>query len=164
MGSAYSYSITAIDADGDALAITSLEVPTWLTLTDNGNGTASLSGTPATFGSFDVKIQVSDGKVNVEQDFTVVVVATGIADNNIQNVTVYPNPASNELYLTNADGSNLQIFDMLLSLRITNKLALLIPALLSASNAIPPVIEPSPMMATTCRFSPFLCAATAMFL
>jgi len=112
VGSAYSYSITAIDADGDALAITSLEVPTWLTLTDNGNGTASLSGTPATFGSFDVKIQVSDGKVNVEQDFTVVVVATGIADNNIQNVTVYPNPASNELYLTNADGSNLQIFDM----------------------------------------------------
>jgi len=112
VGSAYNYSITAIDADGDALAITSVEVPTWLTLIDNGNGTASLSGTPTAFGSFDVKIQVSDGKVNVEQDFTVVVVATGIADNNIQNVTVYPNPASNELYLTNADGSNLQIFDM----------------------------------------------------
>ena len=36
------------------------------------------------------------------------------------------------------------------------------PALLSASNAMPALIAPSPMMATHLRLSPFIRAATAM--
>ena len=52
---------------------------------------------------------------------------------------------------------------MLLSFRITSRLVrLLAPALFSPSKASPPVIEPSPMTATTRYFSPRSSAALAM--
>src|SRR5262249_42866527 len=43
----YTYAIGANDVDlGTSLTITSTTLPTWLTLIDNGDGTATLSGTP----------------------------------------------------------------------------------------------------------------------
>ncbi len=45
----YTYSITATDSDpGDTLTLTisATELPSWLTLVDNGGGSATLSGTP----------------------------------------------------------------------------------------------------------------------
>ncbi|MFP4393666.1 MAG: PKD domain-containing protein, partial [Anaerolineales bacterium] len=45
---AYSYTVAAADIDiGDALTITAEDLPAWLNLTDHGDGTATLSGTPA---------------------------------------------------------------------------------------------------------------------
>ena len=58
----YTYSITATDMDaGDALAITGT-YPSWLTLTDNGDGTAALTGTPDNdaVGDHEVVLTVSD--------------------------------------------------------------------------------------------------------
>ena len=54
-------------------------VPAWLTLTDNGNGTATLSGTPSTpdVGSHGVVLTVNDGTANVQQAFTITVGAGG---------------------------------------------------------------------------------------
>ena len=52
--------------------------------------------------------------------------------------------------------------DMSLSLRITSRSAPAVPALLSASNAIPALIAPSPITATTERSSPLHRAAIAM--
>src|SRR5690606_27889080 len=78
-GSAYSYAIQATDPDaGDTLAITAPTVPAWLQLADNGDGTATLSGTPAAsnVGSHDVVLQVSDSAGAVaEQAFTITVAA-----------------------------------------------------------------------------------------
>ena len=51
---------------------------------------------------------------------------------------------------------------MSLSFRITSTLASSAPAWFSASKAWPAVIAPSPMTATTRRFSPLLLAASAM--
>ena len=52
---------------------------------------------------------------------------------------------------------------MLLSLRIINRLLSVDEALLSPSKANPPLMEPSPITATTWRFSsPFFLAATAI--
>ncbi len=51
---------------------------------------------------------------------------------------------------------------MSLSLRITSRLVLRAPALNSASQAMPAVIAPSPITATTLRSSFFCSAATAM--
>ena len=52
---------------------------------------------------------------------------------------------------------------ILLSLRIINKLLGVLEALFNPSKASPPLIEPSPMTATTLReSSPFLAAATAI--
>ena len=51
---------------------------------------------------------------------------------------------------------------MSLSLRMTNRSAGRLPAWLIASNAMPAVIAPSPMIATTRRFSPRAAAPIAM--
>ncbi len=78
-GTAYSYAITASDPDGNNLSFAATVLPSWLTLLDNGNGTATLSGTPgaADVGSHSVTITVTDGIVTtpVEQSFSVNVTA-----------------------------------------------------------------------------------------
>ena len=73
---AYTYAITTSDPDlGSILTITAPTLPIWLTLTDNGDGTAALSGTPlnANVGNNTVVLQVSDGIASVQQSFTIVV-------------------------------------------------------------------------------------------
>ena len=74
VGTAYSYSVTASDADGDALTFTGTTLPNWLSLTDNGNNTASLSGTPTTGGTYNVVITVDDGNGGIAtQSFDITV-------------------------------------------------------------------------------------------
>ncbi|MEZ4643607.1 MAG: cadherin-like domain-containing protein [Chloroflexota bacterium] len=61
-------------APGDTLKISAQKLPDWLTLTDNGNGTAVLTGTPANedVGDHDVAIQVTDaGGATIAQSFTI---------------------------------------------------------------------------------------------
>ncbi len=73
---AYSYTITTTDPDtGAVLSITAPTLPAWLTLTDHGDGTATLSGTPsnAEVGSHSVVLQVSDGTLTASQSFTLTV-------------------------------------------------------------------------------------------
>ena len=78
---AYSYAVTAADADaGDTLTITGVVVPAWLTLTDNGGGSATLAGTPtvAEVGDHDVTLQVQDAAgATAQQTFIVSVAGTG---------------------------------------------------------------------------------------
>jgi uncharacterized repeat protein (TIGR01451 family) len=72
----YSYTAAAVDDNGDALTITAPTLPTWLTLTDHGDGTASLSGTPtnAEVGEHPVVLQVADsGGLTATQAFTITV-------------------------------------------------------------------------------------------
>ena len=60
----YTYNITATDPNaGDTLTITATTKPAWLTFTDNGGGSATLTGTPtnAEVGSHDIVLHVSDG-------------------------------------------------------------------------------------------------------
>ncbi|MBI9054891.1 MAG: choice-of-anchor J domain-containing protein [Bacteroidales bacterium] len=73
----YLYNIKVNDDNFDKLTITSESTPAWLTLTDNEDGTASLSGKPLTehVGTHNVKLTASDGKENAEQTFTISVSA-----------------------------------------------------------------------------------------
>ncbi len=73
VGETYSYNITANDKDKDSLTITAPTKPSWLTLTDYGNGTALLTGVPVTPGSNSVTLRVSDGNAYVNQSFSIVV-------------------------------------------------------------------------------------------
>jgi hypothetical protein len=86
-GTEYSYAITTSDPDaGDTRTIAGT-VPSWLTLTDAGNGTATLRGTPAAanVGAHNVSLTVTDaGGATATQAFTVTVAAAGT-----------PPPASN---------------------------------------------------------------------
>jgi hypothetical protein len=63
--SPYTYNIVTTDPDlihGDSLTITATTLPPWLTLNDNGNGTATLTGTPTTLqiGDHPVVLVVTD--------------------------------------------------------------------------------------------------------
>src|SRR6185369_1392324 len=61
--SPYHYNVTASDADGDTLQIVASSLPSWLTLVDNGNGIATLAGTPTNVnaGSVQITLSVLDG-------------------------------------------------------------------------------------------------------
>jgi hypothetical protein len=73
---AYVYQVIATDPDGDDLTITASTLPAWLTLTDNGDGTALLAGTPANDDAGDVPVTlvVSDGELVDEQSFSITVI------------------------------------------------------------------------------------------
>jgi uncharacterized repeat protein (TIGR01451 family) len=72
----YAYSIAAEDLNGDLLEITAPTLPAWLTLEDHGDGTGTLSGTPAPFdvGDHPIVLQVADGGgLTGTQTFTITV-------------------------------------------------------------------------------------------
>lgn len=73
----YEYEMITDDIDaGDDLTITKVTAPEWMTaFTDNGDGTASIGGTPTNdaVGNHTVTVSVSDGKDAIEQTFTVAV-------------------------------------------------------------------------------------------
>ncbi len=76
---AYSYTITTTDPDrGTSLTISAASLPTWLTLVDNGDGTATLYGTPTNtdVGNHSVVVTASDGLLTDTQPFTIAVSAT----------------------------------------------------------------------------------------
>jgi VCBS repeat-containing protein len=81
-GTAYSYSITVTDADaGDTIAITAVgPLPSWLTLTNNGNRTATLAGVPGAgdVGNHPITLAASDGANVVQQSFTITVAAIAV--------------------------------------------------------------------------------------
>ncbi len=76
-GEEYAYTVKAEDADGDALTFGTSTFPDWLKLTDNGDGTAEVKGTPDgdNVGDNDVIITVTDGNVvnPIAQQFTIAV-------------------------------------------------------------------------------------------
>lgn len=73
---AYGYAITTSDVDvGDTRTITASALPAWLTLTDDGDGTATLAGTPgiSDAGTVNVTLTVDDGEGVATQTFAIVV-------------------------------------------------------------------------------------------
>ena len=77
VGEAYSYRVTATDADGDALSFSTNTLPDWLSV-DPGppnDGAVTLEGTPTAgdVGTYDIRIRVTDGDENVDQRFTITV-------------------------------------------------------------------------------------------
>jgi hypothetical protein len=75
---AYSYNITTTDnepTDGASPVITAPILPAWLTLTDNGDGTGTLTGTPTQteVGTHNVTLRLNDGTENIDQIFIITV-------------------------------------------------------------------------------------------
>ncbi len=87
----YTYTIVTTDLDtGDTLTISATTLPSWLTLVDNGNRTAVLSGTPSAsqVGVHSVVLEVTDGTATSSQIFDITVwnSAPRIATNGINTV------------------------------------------------------------------------------
>jgi N-acetylneuraminic acid mutarotase len=114
-GEPYAYAVAAGDADGDALTITAPTLPAWLTLSDHGDGTASLDGTPtgADVGDHPVVLRLSDGIVSVDQSFTLTVAATNAAPAAADDVAATDEDAAVEIDVlandTDSDGDALTI-------------------------------------------------------
>jgi hypothetical protein len=88
---AYSYTLTARDAEHDALTKSAIVKPKWLSF---NTSTGLLSGTPlnANTGDTTVTLRVSDGKVSVDQTFTLTVVNV----NDPPQITTTPTTQVNE--------------------------------------------------------------------
>lgn len=67
----YSHTLAAADPENDSLTFTAPQLPAWLSLTDHGNGTATLAGQPSGTGSFPVVVTVSDGELGNSQSFSI---------------------------------------------------------------------------------------------
>jgi hypothetical protein len=63
VGVAYNATVSATDADGHAITLSTTGRPSWLQFTDNGNGTGTFSGTPGAGanGSASITVSASDG-------------------------------------------------------------------------------------------------------
>ncbi len=89
----YTYDIVASDPDaGTTLTLTSTNLPAWLTLTDHGDGTATLSGTPGNgdVGSHNISLEVSDGSLTAAQTFTLTVSNTNSPPLGLPSITGTP--------------------------------------------------------------------------
>ncbi|MEO9474579.1 MAG: Ig-like domain-containing protein [Cyclobacteriaceae bacterium] len=74
-GEEYLYEIAASDSDLDALTIGTVDLPEWLTFSDNGDGTALLSGTPTDENAiaYSFSVTVSDGSLITSQEIALTV-------------------------------------------------------------------------------------------
>ena len=93
----YSYSITASDFENDNLKFEYDNLPSWLNLTDNKDGTANLTGTPLNNnkGENPVTIFVVDGKsiLKTDQTFNILVQGPlGFYEQHNYKWAFYPNP------------------------------------------------------------------------
>lgn len=115
----YSYAITADDPDlihGDALTITATTLPAWLTLTDHGDGTATLAGTPtnADVGPHTVVLRATDGGgLFAEQTFTVTVANMNDAPEFISDPVTTATQDLPYTYVVTADDPDLIFGDVL---------------------------------------------------
>ena len=90
--SLYSYTITATDPDGNEQAVYSYDAttnPSWLSFTDNGDGTATLTGTPdnSHVGTHTVSFSVSDGTATDSASFDITVANTQDASTGSISIT-----------------------------------------------------------------------------
>lgn len=110
----YQYNVTATDPDlpfGDALSLYAFNLPSWLSFTDNGDGTGSLSGTPtlADAGTYQVEIEAQDiyhhhGNPSPRQSFTITVSAC-LVNAQPKNISIALDSAG-QAYVSPADLDN----------------------------------------------------------
>jgi hypothetical protein len=70
----YTYTSNISDADNDDLTVTTLALPSWLSLTANTDS-FTLSGTPSytDAGTYDINITVTDGKIPVHKNYVLTI-------------------------------------------------------------------------------------------
>ncbi|MEQ8239516.1 MAG: Ig-like domain-containing protein, partial [Cyclobacteriaceae bacterium] len=79
IGVYYTYAITAQDVDGDALTLSAVNLPSWLTFVAGSNG-ATVLGKPSIedAGNHQFQISLTDGAETIMQDVTILVASASI--------------------------------------------------------------------------------------
>src|SRR5699024_3092460 len=108
----YSYQIATSDSDGDDISIAAVEKAPWMNYSDNGDGTAVLSGTPSAeqSGSYQVILRANDGTEQVDQTFEVKVQDVGRAPTITSDPPTYVQEELTYTYsieATDPDGDNI---------------------------------------------------------
>ncbi len=101
----YEAELVAQDAQNDALSFIAESLPQWMTLTDNGDGTASLSGVPTSATAVQneqIVVSVTDGMYVTTKVINLTVNGiNGIpASDHATLMNVYPNPSEGKSTLT----------------------------------------------------------------
>jgi hypothetical protein len=108
-GVAYSYAITTTGGTG-AITLTLPTKPAWATLTDNGDGTGTITGTPSAAGTDSFDLVVTDSlSLHTHQPFSVVVASAAA----MLNATMTSNtlPAPHSIGATPVSADAFKIFD-----------------------------------------------------
>jgi hypothetical protein len=116
----YTYTVTATDANNDALTYSLSGEPAGMTISGN-----VISWTPATgiTTSGEVTLTVSDGSLSDTETFTITVTSsTGIIAIAGTDIALYPNPASNVVYIAGTKGM-VYIYDLNGRLKLTQAIA-----------------------------------------
>jgi len=124
VGYEYSSEIKVSDTDLlDKITITSDNLPSWLILTDKGNGTATLTTDSIPrmenlLGTHSFAIKASDGKITIDETVELTItVKTGIEDLTLSTIKFYPNPTNGlvnvEFYSLPEPGTTIQVFNQL---------------------------------------------------
>jgi hypothetical protein len=93
------FSIIATDPNaGDSITISSSGTPAWLTVTDGGDGSASLSGTPTAAGAYSFEVTASDATGSSTETYTLYI----SDDNNPVLLNEY-NAVASDTYLNAGD-------------------------------------------------------------
>ncbi|MCL7754272.1 T9SS type A sorting domain-containing protein [Polaribacter sp. Z022] len=172
VGVQYNYTISISDADivyGDEITILGITVPNWLTLTDNGDGTATLIGTPSVsdVGTASLNIQGEDknhhqdprGIINQLFDITVNNCAIDVITSNISieldaqgNASISTNDIDNgssatcgistlALDKTNFNCNNIGQNTVTLTVTDTNSNTSSATAIVTVTENTPPIID-----------------------
>jgi len=93
------------------ITISAISIPEWLTLQDNGNGKATLSGiVPNIESTENIEIQATDGTFTNNQIFEInTKVITNINNSKTDGYSIYPNPANGMFYLNIDKFTNAEI-------------------------------------------------------
>ncbi len=80
-GTPWALGVSATDPDGDPLTLTQAGGPAWASFVDNGDGTATFSGTPGydDAGGHSITVTAFDGTFSVDETFTLTVADTNRA-------------------------------------------------------------------------------------
>ncbi len=96
----YSYTVVATDANNDDLTLTAT-APSWLSFTDNGDGSGVLTGIPSSseMGAHPIVITATDGELETEQSFSINVSITSSLNFNANNFDfeIWPVPAEKNI-------------------------------------------------------------------
>lgn len=119
--SLYEYTISASDFYGNPINFDALVLPAWLSLTNNGNNTATLSGTPLVgdVGMNDISISATNNyALPSEQTFTINVsaITSILTINGFNDFVIYPNPAKDYIVIQSEKSHkliNIKVFNVL---------------------------------------------------
>ena len=107
------FEIEVFDPDPyDEIIINAQQLPDWLTLVDHGDKTAILTGTPDTEGLYTVILTTTDGMESDTLEFEVDALITSVADINLDDIQVYPNPAHDRLFIQTDKALEVTLFSI----------------------------------------------------